>query len=94
MWPENVNFRHARHARHADADVILNFHPVAIQVPASFLPTWAGEARSCVAYAHLDDRPVFDAARRIGALIADAMGEDHSLNYNTMCDTKMTIYDR
>lgn len=45
-------------------------------------------------YAHLDDGPVLDAAERIGELIADAMGEDHSLNYNTMCDIGALIHDR
>ena len=45
-------------------------------------------------YAHLDDGPVLEAAERIGELIADAMGEDHSLNYNTMCDIGVPIHDR
>lgn len=45
-------------------------------------------------YAHLDDGPVLDAAKRIGELIADAMGEDHSLNHNTMCDIGAMIHDR
>jgi len=45
-------------------------------------------------YAHLDDGPVLDATERIGELIADAMGEDHSLNYNTMCDIGALIHDR
>jgi hypothetical protein len=45
-------------------------------------------------YAHLDDGPVLDAAERIGELIADAMGEDESLNHNTMCDTGALIHDR
>ena len=45
-------------------------------------------------YAHLDDGPVLDAAQRIGGLIADAMGEDYSLNYNTMCDIRALIHDR
>lgn len=45
-------------------------------------------------YAHLDDGPVLDAAERIGELIADAMGEDHSLNHNTMCDIGVPIHDR
>jgi len=45
-------------------------------------------------YAHLDDGPVLEAAERIGALIADAMGEDRSLNYNTMCDIGVAIHDR
>jgi hypothetical protein len=43
---------------------------------------------------HLDDGFVLDAAERIGELIADAMGEDHSLNHNTMCDSEMPIHDR
>jgi hypothetical protein len=30
-------------------DVTPNFHPVAIRASASLLPTWAGEARGCVA---------------------------------------------
>ena len=30
-------------------DVTPNLHPVAIRAAASFSPTWAGEARGCVA---------------------------------------------
>jgi integrase len=50
--------------------------------------------RTISRYAHLDDGPVLDAAERIGQLIADAMGEDHSLNHNTMCDIGVPIHDR
>ena len=32
-----------------DSDVTPNLHPVAIRASASFLPTWAGEARGCAA---------------------------------------------
>ncbi len=45
-------------------------------------------------YAHLDDGPVLDAAERIGELIAEVMGEDSPLNYNTMCDIGALIHDR
>ncbi len=45
-------------------------------------------------YAHLDDGHVLDAAERIGNLIAEAMGETHSLNYNTMYDIGAPIHDR
>jgi integrase len=45
-------------------------------------------------YAHLDDGRVLEAAERIGALIADAMGERRSLNHNTMCDIGVVIHDR
>ena len=45
-------------------------------------------------YAHLDDGHVLDAAERIGCLIADMMGEDRSLNSNTMYDTRLSIHDR
>ena len=45
-------------------------------------------------YAHLDDGPVLEAAERIGELIADAMGNLHSLNHNTMCDIRVPIHDR
>jgi integrase len=45
-------------------------------------------------YAHLDDGPVLEAAERIGALIAEAMGEDRSLNHNTMCDIGVANQDR
>ena len=45
-------------------------------------------------YAHLDDGPVLEAAERIGELIADAMGNLHSLNHNTMCDIGVPIHDR
>ena len=45
-------------------------------------------------YAHLDDGPVLGVAERIGDLIADAMGEDSSLNHNTMCYIGVPIDDR
>ena len=45
-------------------------------------------------YAHLDDGHVLEAAERIGALIADAMGETCLLNHNTMCDSEAMIHDR
>ncbi|MFZ5745989.1 MAG: tyrosine-type recombinase/integrase [Pseudomonadota bacterium] len=45
-------------------------------------------------YAHLDDGPVLEATQRIGDLIADAMGDLDSMNYNTMCDIRMPIHDR
>ena len=44
--------------------------------------------------AHLDDGHVLDAAKRIGVLIADIMGDGPSLNYHTMCDIEMPIHDR
>jgi hypothetical protein len=45
-------------------------------------------------YAHLDDGHVLDAAERIGCLLADMMGEDRSLNSNTMYDTRLLFHDR
>jgi integrase len=45
-------------------------------------------------YVHLDDGHVLDAANRIGDLIANVMGEAHSLNSNTMCYIGALIHDR
>ena len=45
-------------------------------------------------YVHLDDGHVLDAAERIGCLLADMMGEDRSLNGNTMYARRMPIHDR
>ena len=36
--------------RLSGCDVTPNLHPVPIRASASLLPTWAGEARGCVAY--------------------------------------------
>lgn len=49
-----------------------------------------GHARltSTSRYAHLDDRPVLDAAERIGRLLAEAMGDDHLLNQNCQCESE------
>ena len=43
-------------------------------------------------YAHLDDGQVIEASQRIGDLIEEVMGE-HSLKYNTMCDSEELLHD-
>lgn len=71
-------------------------HAAARSEPLPMIGKLLGQARlqTTSRYAHLDDAPVLDAAERIGALIADAMGEDRSLNHNTTCDIGVPIHDQ
>ena len=57
-------------------------------------PTAPARLQSTSRYTHLDDGHVLDAAARIGQLIADAVGEVRSLNYNTKCDRGSLVHDR